>query len=158
MVHVWQVVAKIKSSKCECFAFMVLCRFDSRLCTESTPRDLCDEWMGLCTNVFLSADHLQTTCRPPTNHQPTTNRPPTDHLPTTYQRLTDHLPTTYRLPTDHLPTTYQPLFLRCSLFMITVQDILKPASVRTAISCHVPRDHQSRWQLLAPDEVVAFTG
>ena len=92
----------------------------TRLCTESTLRDLCDKWMGLPTNVFLSTDHLPTTYQPLTDHLPTTYRPPTDqpptdHLPTIYRPLTDHLPTTYRPPTyrpptDHLPTTYRPLF------------------------------------------------
>ena len=43
-----------------------------------------------------------------------TYRPPTDHL------TTDHLPPTYRPHTHHLPTTYWPLFLRCSLFTITL--------------------------------------
>ena len=64
--------------------------------------------------VFLSTDHLPTTCRPPADLLPTINQPLTDHLltdhlPTTYWPSTDHLPTTYRPPTNHLPTTYRPL-------------------------------------------------
>ena len=87
----------------------------------TTYRPLTDH---LPTTYRPLTDHLPTTYPPPTDHLPTTcwlpaDHLPTDHLPTTYPPLTDHLPTTYPPPTHHLPTTYRPLFLWCSLFMIT---------------------------------------
>ena len=98
----------------------------TRLCTESTHGKMkygsgttYNEIVLVCVPNRLCATFV-------TNEWD--SLPMSSCLPTTYLPLTNHLPTTY-LPTTYLPTTYQPLFLRCSLFTITVLQTDLPITV-----------------------------